>query len=172
MNFRGPDPSFVVLSPDTLKAQIHCDRPGVGYTPMNPRGVTAMKKSATAFNIGETHSDPPHAPARFRFVLIAAVLLFVSCTAALSQYDPCALTWREVGRRDSTNSPGKLVSQAVAHDSRRGRTILFGGNNPFSGVFYTDQTWEWDGFLWTEMNPPTRPPERRGAAMACHHDQG
>jgi hypothetical protein len=49
---------------------------------------------------------------------------------------------------------------------------LFGGNNPFSGVFYTDQTWEWDGFLWTEMNPPTRPPERRGAAMAYDSRRG
>ncbi|MEK7732068.1 MAG: hypothetical protein AAB363_09470, partial [Planctomycetota bacterium] len=48
------------------------------------------------------------------------------------------LQWAE---RTPSPSPGPRNSLAMAYDSARGVTVLFGG---FDGSFYGD-TWEWNG---------------------------
>lgn len=52
---------------------------------------------------------------------------------------------------------------AMAYDSSRGRTVLFGGMKS-AAVFFND-TWEWDGENWTQV-ADTGPPGRYEAAMA------
>jgi hypothetical protein len=49
--------------------------------------------------------------------------------------------------------PPVRSGHAMAYDSKRGRTVLFGGkvNAGFSGHANFGDTWEWDGENWTQM---------------------
>ena len=49
----------------------------------------------------------------------------------------------------------------MAYDSKRGRTVLFGGS---AGNVNLNDTWEWDGQDWTQV-ADTGPPARGGHAM-------
>ena len=55
--------------------------------------------------------------------------------------------------------PGARGYAAMAYDSNRGRTVLFGGSGSLA------DTWEWDGENWTQM-ADSGPPGRFQAAMA------
>jgi hypothetical protein len=62
-------------------------------------------------------------------------------------------TWRMV----SNAGPGPRAWPGFAYDSRRHRTILFGGENE-KEVFFHD-TWSWNGKKWTRIataGPPAR----------------
>jgi hypothetical protein len=58
--------------------------------------------------------------------------------------------------------PGERTYPAMAYDSGRGRTVLFGGEST-SGLL--GDTWEWDGANWTQM-ADSGPPARFHSAMA------
>jgi hypothetical protein len=64
--------------------------------------------------------------------------------------------------------PGPRAEAAVAYDSRRGRTVMFGGRltSP-GGVTRLGDTWEWDGLRWIRSST-SGPTPRSGAAMAWH----
>lgn len=51
---------------------------------------------------------------------------------------------------------------AMVFDAARGVTVLFGGS-PATGP--ADDTWEYDGVVWTRRTPQTVPPARQGAVM-------
>lgn len=59
-------------------------------------------------------------------------------------------------------SPPSRASHAMAYDSTRQRTVLFGGSN---GTSMSD-TWEWDGFNWLQQGPAASPAGRRDHALA------
>jgi hypothetical protein len=61
--------------------------------------------------------------------------------------------------------PPPRYDGAMAYDTQRRRTVLFGGRDGV--VFFTD-TWEWDGAVWTRMTPLTSPP---GAYPAVAYDE-
>lgn len=67
------------------------------------------------------------------------LILLVACTStpALAQQ----LEWK---RRAPAQSPTARTYHAMAYDSARGVTVLFGGS---SGG---DETWEWNGSAWTQ----------------------
>ena len=65
-------------------------------------------------------------------------------------------------RRLPLLAPTPRDSPAVAFDSRRGRTVLFGGAGP--DVVPMGDTWEWTGTEWIPR--PGTPPARVGGAMA------
>ena len=52
---------------------------------------------------------------------------------------------------------------ALAYDLTRQRTVAFGGLN---GEGSSDETWEWNGSLWSQLLPAVRPPARSHHAMA------
>lgn len=58
--------------------------------------------------------------------------------------------------------PGRW-SPAMAYDSLRQRTLMFGGESlqPALGDF-----WSWNGTAWTNLSAPNGPPPRRAAAMS------
>ncbi|HEY4988284.1 MAG TPA: kelch repeat-containing protein [Opitutaceae bacterium] len=58
--------------------------------------------------------------------------------------------------------PPPRADHALAFDSNRNRTVLFGGN-PFGAALLGD-TWEWDGELWTQTSD-IGPGPRSGHAM-------
>ena len=51
-------------------------------------------------------------------------------------------------RKAPDASPGPRIAHAMAYDSRRGVTVLFGGST--SGFSLLGDTWEWDGTTWTQ----------------------
>jgi hypothetical protein len=91
--------------------------------------------------------------------------------SSFAQVNVCELTWFDVVPPGTANSPGLRLGQAVAFDSRRQATVLFGGGNALSGPLYTSDTWEWDGANWTKRNSG-QAPARHDAAMAYDSDRG
>jgi hypothetical protein len=59
---------------------------------------------------------------------------------------------------------------ALAYDSSRGVTVLFGGLADQGGALR--DTWEWDGQRWTEQFPATSPPATSNHAMAFDSRRG
>jgi len=58
---------------------------------------------------------------------------------------------------------------AMAFDSRRGVTVLFGGHSPTA--YYSEETWEWDGAAWT-LRATGSPHRRLDPAMAFDSVRG
>jgi hypothetical protein len=58
--------------------------------------------------------------------------------------------------------PSPRYTSAIAYDSTRRRTVLFGGLSPAGRL---SDTWEWDGSFWTQMHH-TGPAPRAGGAIA------
>jgi hypothetical protein len=66
--------------------------------------------------------------------------------------------------------PSARASHAMAYDSARQVTVLFGGGVNFGDV--NGQTWEWNGNVWDQRLPATSPPARNSHRMAydsCRH---
>ncbi len=81
------------------------------------------------------------------------VLGVLGCLA-LTITSPGQATWVKM---NPSNSPSTRTYAAMAYDTARQRTVLFGGR---AGSTYMGDTWEWDGNNWTQMNPTTSPPAR------------
>ena len=54
---------------------------------------------------------------------------------------------------------------AIAFDAQRGVLALFGGH-VIAGSGITNQTWEWNGSVWSLRTPATSPPVRYGGGLA------
>ena len=66
-----------------------------------------------------------------------------------------------------TNSPPVRRRHAVCWDPVRNVLVLFGGQTVgATGTPYLDDTWEWNGTVWTQKTPATPPPGRRYHHMA------
>lgn len=70
--------------------------------------------------------------------------------------------WTEVTPEGTL--PPAMRDFAMAYDSLRGVTVLFGGRDESAEGF--DQTWEYDGESWTEVITPDAPSTRHEVAMA------
>ena len=81
-------------------------------------------------------------------------------------------TWEWDGRnwmRVSLTGPSPRTFAVMTYDSVRRRVILFGGNRVLFGRDrsdnrYLDDTWEWDGRKWSQIDAPG-PPARAEAVM-------
>ena len=69
------------------------------------------------------------------------------------------------------DGPSPRHGHAMAYDARRARTVLFGGQTT-SSRGQNNETWEWDGEVWTERTPATVPPAREGHGMAYDPRRG
>lgn len=74
---------------------------------------------------------------------MAIAVLSVLIHAPLAAQVPPA--WTQV----ATTGPSARFWQAMAYDSQRGRTVLFGGTS--TGVDHFGDTWGWDGTTWTQV---------------------
>ena len=86
-------------------------------------------------------------------------------------------TWEWAGSTQSwtqltpATAPSPRSSHAMAYDSSREKSVLFGGSEAgITGTIYGD-TWEWDGSIWTQVST-TGPPIRFGHAMAYDNGRG
>jgi hypothetical protein len=76
------------------------------------------------------------------------------------------VTWKQLA---PSNAPSARYDHAMAYDSARGRTVLFGG---FNGVELGD-TWEFDGAQWMPVGGGTTGPgPRTGHSLAYGSAQG
>ncbi len=78
-------------------------------------------------------------------------------------------TWTE---RTPTIRPEARHACAMAYDSLRGVTVLYGGIVNASTNASTETTWEWNGTQWYRYTQPPRPNARWGAAMAFDSARG
>jgi Divergent InlB B-repeat domain/Galactose oxidase, central domain/Kelch motif len=60
-------------------------------------------------------------------------------------------------------SPSQRTLAAMAYDSARQETVLFGGQS-ISSIL--SDTWVWNGSTWTQKSPAVSPPAREAYAMA------
>jgi hypothetical protein len=83
-------------------------------------------------------------------------------------------TWEWDGwdwtHRSPANHPLARAAHALAYDSVRAATVLFGGID--SSNSFLDDTWEWDGTDWIQRSPAHKPPARGGHALAYASAQG
>jgi hypothetical protein len=75
------------------------------------------------------------------------------------------------GQASPATSPSPRVFSQMAYDSARGVSVLFGGSSD-SGPGNLNDTWEWNGFSWTQASPATSPPPVAGGAMAYDGGRG
>ncbi len=68
-------------------------------------------------------------------------------------------------------SPGPRSGHAMAFDARSGRVVLFGGRQTV-GNQYSDETWEWDGNVWTRAAVAVRPSARTEHGLAYDARRG
>jgi hypothetical protein len=61
--------------------------------------------------------------------------------------------------------PSPRAFPAMAYDSGRGRTVLFGGSSIIEAGTLSGDTWEWDGANWTQM-ADSGPSPRTQSVMA------
>jgi hypothetical protein len=68
-------------------------------------------------------------------------------------------------RQAGASSPPARARHALAFDSVRGVTLLFGGFHAINSTHYND-SWEWDGQFWRQCIPENSPQGRYGHALA------
>lgn len=95
-------------------------------------------------------------------LLISTGSLFFLISGLAAQVDPY---WQDVS---SPARPPIRRHCALAYDTSRARTVLFGG---YAGIEFSD-TWEWDGVNWIQMTPNTSPPARAGHALVFDRSSG
>ncbi len=99
--------------------------------------------------------------------LVFVLVLTVTDTQTLFAEAP--LSWQH----RPSGGPARRSHHAVAYDSARRVTVLFGGHG--SGYapdeFYKDETWEWDGATWM-LRSVEGPPGRNQHAIAYDSRRG
>lgn len=69
--------------------------------------------------------------------------------------------WRQINLTQSP--PGRAnIDQTLVYDSNRRKTVLFGGLGTSD---YLNDTWEYDGTTWSQINTSLSPPNRDAHAM-------
>lgn len=91
------------------------------------------------------------------------------CAGSDSQAVPLSVAYKPWNTVASTG-PAARNSQAMAYDSRRGVTVMFGGLTPDNST-RNRETWEWNGSVWS-LRSTIGPSARSGAAMAYDPTRG
>ncbi len=103
---------------------------------------------------------------------VLSSLTVVAVVASIATVHVAASTAINWVQKNPAQAPVGRAYAAIAYDSRRGRSVLFGGGNGPSATQTLNDTWEWDGASWVQGLPATTPPALIGAAMAYDSDRG
>lgn len=91
-------------------------------------------------------------------------------TYQTSVWEWSGTTWTQPG---AAGAGPPRERAAMAFDSRRAKTVMFGGYVNLGSPVYLDETWEWNGTAFTQVNlTGTRPTVRRQHAMAYDSVRG
>ncbi len=94
--------------------------------------------------------------------LFAASLWICANTAPSSVMAQCVnITWRALSP-ETTPPLNRRGGHAMAYDSNRSVTVLYGGGELFpysiTGTGTFGDHWEYDGIIWRQISPTTKPP--------------
>lgn len=65
--------------------------------------------------------------------------------------------------------PGQRIAYATAYDTARRRLVLYGGwRGQYPNIIYLNDTWEFDGTDWTEIQTANRPEKGRSGTAMCY----
>jgi hypothetical protein len=92
---------------------------------------------------------------RARIVVFGGGVYGVGYGGDTWEWDGTTGIWTQV----ATTGPAARKGHAMAYDSQRGRTVLFGGFD--NNTIYAD-TWEWDGSTWSQV-------ANSGPVARCYH---
>lgn len=93
-----------------------------------------------------------------------AVVLSVTGIRSSAQ----TLTWTQ----ECALGPQSGYYAQMVYDSAHGQIVFFGGVPDPSNPVYPNDTWTWDGTVWTKQSPATKPPGRAGFGMAYDSARG
>src|SRR5437764_1352157 len=145
----APAPRSAVRSTVVVPCPAHSSSASVPKTAERRQRYTATKKG-TLPSVMYLITMPASRSIRALIVAISAAASLASLTA-LPAEAAVAITWTQ---QSPSASPPSLYDSAMAYDSARGRTALFGGQA--TGGSQNGQTWEWDGSTGTRPPwPPT-----------------
>lgn len=85
-----------------------------------------------------------------------------SLTALADTWEWNGTAWTQ---RTVVNGPVGRWGHGLVQDTRRGRAVMFGGFVASTGQF-SNETWEWDGSAWSQIQVPNAPPPRGYCGMA------
>lgn len=109
---------------------------------------------------GRGHHAMAFDSARRRIVLFAGYLAYPNTNYDDTwEYD--GVTWTQIS---TPTKPPARMSHAMAFDSLRQKTVVFGGSNNVHGAF--DDTWEYDGASWSQVSTANQPPTLVNHAMS------
>ncbi len=102
--------------------------------------------------------------ARNRVVLFGSGVVGDPGLADAPTWEFDGVNWSMV---NTPTSPGSLWGHAMVYDSARQRLVLFGGYGPsYPSGTDLNNTWEYDGFDWTQTTPSHAPGPRSQHGMA------
>ena len=99
-------------------------------------------------------------------LLVGAIIVATSFSPVTSFADPVCEDWTLY----TPAGPEGTIGHAMAYDSARGVTVLFGGYNIVTG--WLNDTWEWNGTAWNKRIAINNPGYRPGYAMAYDSARG
>lgn len=115
----------------------------------------------------KSHWEEPFTGLRRLFASMLPVVLLVTLELPANAQD--CVRW--VPRTD-VGSPGQRWGHAMAYDSDRGVTVVFGGGLakplPFIGIISIDDTWEFDGDRWRQIVIEGSSPSARAGGTMCY----
>jgi hypothetical protein len=117
----------------------------------NKKTWTQIKPTTTTLPLARWKHALAYDSARNRTVLIGGADASSKPLADTWEWDGQNKIWTQI---KPTTSPPARSSHALAYDSARKRTVLFGG---WSGSTSLTDTWEWDGQSWTQIQTTTAP---------------
>lgn len=128
-----------------------CKPEQVSWTSIAPGTPNARTSAALAYDA-----------ARGRIVLFGGV---DSGTVKNDTWEWNGTAWTNV--TPPSGNPSIRYGAGMAYDASRRRIVLFGGRDG-SGLptEYKNDTWEWDGRVWTQVTPPTGNPSPRTTSLA------
>src|SRR5439155_8527211 len=106
------------------------------------------------------------------------VVLFGGCGSSMCMGGGLADTWEWDGARWTqlapATSPPARMAHAMAYDGARHQLVMFGGCNGVADECFQERqdTWTFDGTIWTEQTAAPAPPGRGGHAMTFDPTRG
>src|SRR5438094_1910428 len=107
---------------------------------------------------------------RARNALVLIALVFATVPAGVALNASADTTENNWGLQSPSQAPAGRAWAAMAYDSARGRTVLFGGG--FGCCTKPTDTSEWDGSHWTVFTTNPAPASSIGPGMAYDSARG
>jgi flagellin-like hook-associated protein FlgL len=106
-----------------------------------------------------------------RGLVVSVTISSVAVAIAVAPFSNVRASTTDVNwsRQNASQAPSPRAWASMDYDSRRSRTVMFGG---YDGNNNLSDTWEWDGSAWSTFSPVPGPPAAVGQGMAFDSARG